>query len=254
MLSMPKSSNRIPDAPRSPRWGPGPGAEGRLRGFSPRTPRPRVGWRLALQWTIANTAGWGIGFVFGFAAVGRFGEIIGRALGPLGNESGLVLVGAMVGTAAIPVAAAQWLVLRRKIDHAGLWVLAGTVGWIIGLAIGWSASMALNESPADPVHSAAMGAITGGIGGAVSGAMQWLVMRQEDTPSALWLPASVIGWGAAFAVAWSMASLISRFTDLVGTYAMIGIIVGCLGGAVTGIVLVWLLQQPPLEGQIAASA
>jgi hypothetical protein len=217
-------------------------------------PRAQVGWRLALQWTIANTAGWSVGLAFGFAAVGRFSEIIGHALSPLSADLGIAMVGAMVGTMTIPVGIMQWLVLRRQIDHAGIWVLASAVGWIIGLALGWSASMVLSESSSDAVHSAAMGAITGGVGGAVSGAMQWLVMRQEDTPSALWLPASVIGWGAAFAAAWSVASLINRFVDLIATYAMIGIIVGSLGGAVTGVVLVWLLQRPALETQTATSA
>jgi hypothetical protein len=221
--------------------------------YSGRQPRSHASWRLALQWTIANTAAWGVGLVFGSAAIGRYGEVIGRALTPLNSDPGLILVGGMVGTIAIPVGIAQWVVLRRHIDHAGIWVLGGTVGWIIGLALGWGVSMGLTDSSSDPVHSAAMGAITGGIGGAAAGLMQWLVMRQEDTASVLWLPASVVGWGAAFAVAWSVASPISRFLDLTATYAMIGIMVGCLGGAVTGIVLVWLLQRPPLESQIAAS-
>jgi Na+/glutamate symporter len=79
----------------------------------------------------------------------------------------------------------------------------------------------------------------------VSGALQWLVMREENTASALWLPASVIGWGSAFAAAWSVASLIGSSMDLNVTYAVIGIILGCLGGGVTGIVLVWLMQRPP---------
>ena len=114
--------------------------------------------------------------------------------------------------------------------------------------------MVLSESSSDIVHSAAMGAITGGIGGAVSGAMQWLAMWQEDTPNAWWLPASVIGWGVAFAAAWSVAPLIGRFGDLITTYAAIGIIVGGLGGAITGIALVWLLRRPALKSQAAPSA
>jgi hypothetical protein len=227
---------------------------GRFLGYSVQKQRPQIGWRLALQWTIANTTGWGAGLAFGFATVGRFSEIIGHALSPLSADLGIALVGAMVGAMTIPVGIMQWLVLRRQIDHAGIWVLASAVGWIIGLALGWSASMVLNESSSDAVHSAAMGAITGGIGGAVSGAMQWLVMRQEETASVLWLPASIIGWGAAFAAAWSVASLINRFVDLIATYAMIGIIVGGLGGAVTGVVLVWLLQPPSYETQTPTPA
>lgn len=231
-----------------------PGAGARSRVFPAREPRPQVGWRLALWWTVANSAGWSVGLAFGFAIVGRFSEIIGHALSPLRGDLGIALVGAMVGMMTIPLGIMQWIVLRRQIDRAAIWVLAGTVGWIIGLALGWSASMMLNESSIDAVHSAAMGAVTGGIGGAVSGGMQWLVMRQEDAPTVWWLPASIVGWGAGFAAAWSVASLISSFVILIATYAAIGIIVGSLGGALTGVVLVWILQRPASEGQMAAQA
>lgn len=220
---------------------------------SARNPLPQVGWRLALQWTIANIVGWGVGLAFGFAIVGRLSQIVGGFLSQSNVNLSLALVGAMVGMMTIPVGIMQWFVLRRQMERAGRWVLASTVGWIIGLAIGWSASMVLNDS-SDAWHSAAMGAITGGIGGGVSGAMQWIVTWQEDMPGAWWLPASVIAWGAAFAAAWSAAWLVSRFLPVIATYTLIGVIVGSVGGAITGIVLVWLLRRPAHEGQIAAPA
>lgn len=220
---------------------------------STRHPPAQAGWPLALRWTIANTAGWSVGLSSGFAIVGRFSEIIGQALSPLSGDLSIALVGAMVGTMTIPVGILQWIVLRREIDHAGRWVLASTIGWIIGLALGWSASMVLNQSSSDAVHSAAMGAITGAIGGSASGTMQWIIMWQEDTGSAWWLLASIVGWGAAFAAAWSAAWLISGFLVVIATYAVMGIVVGTLGGAITGIALVWLLRRPAYGGQIATS-
>ncbi len=214
--------------------------------------RDQVGWRFWLQWTIVNTIGWGAGLAFGFAMVSRYGEAIGRALSP-SSDSGLALVGAMVGTMTVPVGILQWIVLRQHYDLAGRWVLASTIGWVIGLALGWSVSMAMSESTGDPVRSAVTGALIGGIGGGVSGMMQWFVTRDQgsqipQTPRDLgagwWLLASVVGWGVAFGAAWSTAWFIGRLSDWIATYAMIGVIVGGVGGAFTGIALVWLLRRP----------
>ncbi len=114
--------------------------------------------------------------------------------------------------------------------------------------------MVLSQSPSDAAHSAAMGAMTGGIGGAVSGTMQWLVMRQEDTSGALWLLASIVGWGVAFAAAWSTAWFIGKLLDVISTYAVIGIIVGSLGGSITGLPLVLLLRYPTSDSPMTTSA
>jgi hypothetical protein len=212
--------------------------------------RDQIGWRFWLQWTIVNTAGWSVGLPFGFAMVSRFGEVIGHALGPSSSDPSVALVGAMVGTSTIPVGIMQWIVLRGQLDQAGRWVLASTLGWIIGLALGWSASMALSETQADAVRSAVMGAVTGGVGGGASGTMQWLVMRDQGHQTGWWLLISIVGWGVAFAAAWSTAWLISGLADLIATYAVIGMIVGSLGGAFTGIALVWLLRRPTSESQL----
>lgn len=207
--------------------------------------RDQVGWRFWLQWTIVNTIGWGAGLAFGFAMVSRYGEVIGRTLSP-SPYSGIALVGALVGTMTVPVGILQWLVLRRHYDQAGRWVLASTIGWVIGLALGWSVSITMSDSTADPVRSAVAGALTGGIGGGVSGMMQWFATRDQGTHigAGWWLLASVAGWGVAFAAAWSTAWFMGRLSDWIATYAMIGVIVGGVGGAFTGIALVWLLRRP----------
>lgn len=216
--------------------------------------RGPLGWNLVFRWMIANIVGWSVGLAGGFAVVSRFSEEIGHALSPLGADLIVSLVGAMVGAMTIPVGITQWVVLRRQIDHAAVWVVASTAGWIIGLAIGWSASMVLNETSSDVLHSAAMGAVTGGLGGAISGTLQWIVMWQEDRASPWWLPLSVLGWAAAFAAAWSAAWLIGRFVDLVSTYVIIGTIVGAVGGAFTGVALDWLLRPALSEPKLAAGS
>lgn len=63
-------------------------------------------WALWVQWVLATTLGW----------------LVGWAL------TGAPTVGAVIGIT-------QWLVLRPQVHQAGWWILASTTGWAMGTAV-----------------------------------------------------------------------------------------------------------------------
>jgi len=59
-------------------------------------------WALWVEWILATTVGWAIGFVLSEFVVG------------------------------VAVGLAQWVVLRRRIERSGWWILVSGVGWAAG--------------------------------------------------------------------------------------------------------------------------
>lgn len=76
---------------------------------------PRVGW-----WIVLSILGFGVGNALGEALVATVSS-------PVRD----VLDGALIGAS---VGAAQWLLLRRRVSGAELWLPANVVGW----AVGWT--------------------------------------------------------------------------------------------------------------------
>lgn len=140
------------------------------------------------------------------------------AVGVLGG----VLFGAVVGVA-------QWLVLRRHIPRAGWWVLASTVGWFV----------ALNVSGAlDRVLDWTLWYISGAVGGMAVGAAQWLVLRRRVARAGWWMLPTIAGG----CTSWYSTLMLFEINVFLGV-VMVEFVSGALYGAITGSVLVWLLQR-----------
>ena len=77
-------------------------------------------------------------------------------------------------------------------------------------------------------------------GGTVLGVLQWLVLRRQVARAGWWVLASSVGW--------VMGGLASGITNTTAGWAVLGIVYG----AITGIVLVWLLAAG--TAAVAASA
>lgn len=77
--------------------------------------------RLSPWWIAATSAGMAAGMALGVALLGTT---------TAGNV--LLVRGAVTGLA---IGAAQWLVLRRSVPQAFVWVLTVTVGWALGWAV-----------------------------------------------------------------------------------------------------------------------
>ena len=97
-------------------------------------------------------------------------------------------------------------------------------------------------------------ALAGTLGGALSGIAQWFVLKRQISRAGWWALASTLGWAAA-----SLLVAVIIVTTDPGKYIYMnelmetnlifpGAVVGILGGAITGIVLVWLLRQPVPDG------
>lgn len=174
------------------------------------------GWRIWLQWVLANA-------VAGAVALSATGAMIRP--GSLAAAVVVAVFGAVIG---ITLGTAQWLVLRRQIPQAYLWVLASIAGGAVlatsGFAIG--------------------GAVGGPLGGAVIGAalgiMQWLVLRRQASRAYLYLPANIVG----FALALSVGEAVGFTVGGAAGWLVGGIMFGIVAGSITGAALVWLLGQP----------
>jgi hypothetical protein len=112
--------------------------------------RPQIGCSFWLLWVLAST-------VAVFVLVGVFVDVVGV----VGVAVGMVLFGVSVGIA-------QWLVLRRQVSSAGLWVLASTVGGgvvgVVAVFVGVFGVVAV------------VGALVAG-GAITSGALVWLLRQ-----------------------------------------------------------------------------
>ncbi len=153
--------------------------------------------------------------------------VLATAVGwAVGTTAGGALVGTVVGVA-------QWLVLRRRVARAGWWVLATAVGWLVGMAVcGF----------VDEVLDWTVWYVSGAAGGVVVGVAQWLVLRRRVARAGWWVLPTV----ASGVVVWFgllMAFEINVFLSVVVLEAVFG----ALYGAITGVVLVCLLQPPALE-------
>ena len=134
---------------------------------------------------------------------------------------GEVGIGAAIGLA-------QWLVLRREVSNAGWWILASTVAWLVG----WEIVVAgLVVPPGVDIISSL---ITGAVVGLLMGVAQWLVLRQWTQYASLWILANVSVWSVSF-------------TGIIGGALFTGVMIG----AITGLVLDFLLRYPLNEKEIS---
>ncbi len=186
---------------------------------------------LWLSWVLATAAGG--------AAIGTVVVLTGS------NEIFwyLLLTGFAIGVA-------QWLVLRRYLQGAGWWILASGFAWVGSLLVISMASGILN--PIVEFIASLIGRwwvigynfVTGMVVGAGLGVAQWLVLRRQTQGAGWWVFASAVGG----AVNWAVSVAITQMDGISGT-ALPYIAGWAANGAVTGIVLVWLLSNSTEMGR-----
>ena len=116
--------------------------------------RRQVPW--AYRWVLASA--------LGGMAVGILGLAMGEAVGgPFGGS----VIGAGLGIM-------QWLVLRRLISRAYVWVLASVLGFALGLTAGEATGFAVDGSVGWLVGGSVQGVVVGAITGS---ALVWLVRQ-----------------------------------------------------------------------------
>ena len=130
---------------------------------SPPESRAKIDWSIWIQWVLATTVGWILGLVLGgelgigafigiaqwlvlrryFSGAGWWvlasgagwmagwvlitsGVVVPPGPGPIST----MLAGAVFG---LTIGAAQWVVLRRWVKLAGMWILLSVPGWTVGI-------------------------------------------------------------------------------------------------------------------------
>lgn len=185
---------------------------------------------LWLGWIAVGTASAVIAWYGSYAAVDMLERIIGTV-----NED-YVTMPILVAIIAAAQAAAQWLLLRHYLPHASRWAAATVAGWIVAcvslLVAVWAGGF-LREVIARPETALYAVAVIWGLG---IGGAQWLVLRRYRSLAGWWVPASVIAW---LAVPLVIGPTLNNVQEMAAF--------GAVPAAITGIVLVWLLRQPPHE-------
>jgi uncharacterized membrane protein len=159
-----------------------------MTGSRPEEQTQTIEWSLWLQWVLATTVGWAIGFT-------------------LAGEIG---IGAVIGLA-------QWLVLRQLLYQAGWWIWASTVGW----AIGWTMIVTGVLLPPD---SGIVGSVVAGlVFGILVGVAQWFYLRRQVHEAGWWVIASVAGWSIGLTGIFGV-TMVGAIVGAVTGFALVGLL------------------------------
>jgi hypothetical protein len=175
-------------------------------------------------------AAWGAAFL-GFPIGGAAAALL---VGPVDAVGKAALGGAVAGAA---VAAAQWLVLRRRIPLSGLWIPVSAGAMALGLAVG---HLVLGDATT-MLPLLLRGLI---IGAAIGVAQAFLLRPLLPTPT-LWAVVVTVGW----AIAWAVSANIGL--DLTLKWAVFGSSGALAFQLITGVTLAYLLRR---NGRVLAPA
>jgi hypothetical protein len=120
-------------------------------------------------------------------------------------------------SSAIPLAALQWLIVRRNAVQLGWWLLASAAGAAAGSALVfgvWGVTAALRPRP-DPYFDRYL-ALSAAVVTPVLGTGQWLVLRRRVSEAGWWLLASTLGGIVGVAVEPTAFVLFSVFLGMGG--------------------------------------
>lgn len=216
--------------------------------------RLHPGWTFSLLWVAATFVG---GFVYVIPVVAVHLVLgLDRLEDPQGSgeiTAWMLVLAAVLCSAACgsTIGLGQWLVLRRRIKGAGLWVAATIAGYAsIGVLplivavfrpdwLDWALKMVINgkmhwlarEQPSWPGASWGEGAITLTMFGVLLGIAQWIVLQGRVDRAGWWIALSAAGWILVAAL-----GLLLPWEIFVSTFSVPSV-VQAMG-------LVWLLRHP----------
>jgi hypothetical protein len=137
----------------------------------------RAEWWFWLKWVLVSAVGWAVAMAAGLAvglAVDRAGDA-GLAVGGSVGVAGAVGVTGAVGGAV--VGTAQWLILRKRAQRSGWWVLASVVGWAVGLVVGVVVALVAGGVVGFAGAVGLAGAVAGAVYGAITAVVLVLLLR-----------------------------------------------------------------------------
>jgi len=188
---------------------------------------PRYFWRTWLSWVAASTAAIVIGSVLLYALI-----FAAKAIVPGVNEDRLM------GWALIPIlglmlGVAQWIILRRRVRHAGWWILATAGGWSVVMAASAFLIRVLGVAPGSESVATITMLLSTLVAGLWVGVLQLPVLYRYLRWSPLWIVASAAGW---LTMGLAIGKSIDRTPDILA--------LGAIPAAFTGLALAWLWIDP----------
>lgn len=186
-----------------------------------------LGWRFWLLWTVGSALAMLVMFMTGFFLISLVAETLtSRPAETVFEERAAFVIGLSVifTLCGAGIGLVQWLLLRRRIPHAG--------GWVWGSAFGFAMLALLYFALYDRIPELASEVVHNGVGGLVAGVIQWRILRRQTAQAGWWLPASSLGM--------ILAGLINLLLGT-GPVAMLTGIAAM--AAVTGLALIWLLNR-----------
>ena len=216
----------------------------------PEALRAPVKWTFGLQWMLATPVGYVVGVLLGGRISAGVSIIPYHMLRWVGSE---VVKGAVIGAS---IGLMQWVVLRRR-GRWGRWALASTLGMAVAWALAGNVRLLLSSTFGIKEYGISY-AISKAVVGTLLGCAQWLVLRHQARRAGWWILASAVGWSLGLAIelllartiignvlmgAWIVVGALLGMDGAQTNVAAIAVIAGAVVGAVTGSVLVWLLQR-----------
>lgn len=132
----------------------------------------------ATSWIGATVVGavvaWMLGRLPGALADWRAGEVAMEPLSPAVTLLLSLAAGAALGAI---LGIAQWLVLRRHVQHAGTWILANAVAWMCAMPLIFFAA-GLPAAHASLLSIGALVLLAVGVAGAVVGVIEGVFLRR----------------------------------------------------------------------------
>ncbi len=192
-------------------------------------------------WVLASLAALELAFLVTEPVAGRL--LFG--LSQLGLEprvAGLSLIPVRQAIAGAALGLAQWLILRRRIEHVGRWPVATTIGAVLSapLLIVIALAFQLPEPhKLAQTESLAFAALNGSATGICVALGQLAVLGRRLSGAHVWLAAGLVGYalGAVSTMALSVYAFLPFELNAAAT--------GGILGAVTGLALRYLFGRAP---------
>jgi xanthosine utilization system XapX-like protein len=200
-----------------------------------------AGWIFWLKWVVGSTVAWIAVFMLTFLTIGMMVETFwGDPEMVLGEEAFAVALTAVFTLSFTASGGVQWLLLRRRFERIGGWVLASGVGGLLVGILYFALMGVVSETASEIIHN--------GLAGVVVGLLQWRILRRQVARAHLWIVAATV----AFVMAGGGAAIISTLTGMdSGTSSIFGVLAM---SALTGSTMVWLLRQPPRPEFVAPAS
>ncbi len=207
-----------------------------------------------LSWVLATS----VGLVVGGAVAAAVEEAIRRSWYrfdmPESEEVFKVAlaVGVMLFIWGAVIGTMQWTVLRRRLPGSGWWAPATAAGWCLAGVVAGVFSAVVNEfSPSGSEGITIVKIAVGFIPFLLWPLFQWLGLRRRVAAAVQWLWGSVgalflAGVGAFAVVRGAMVGagwLTPYDFPSIMAFALFGVVMGPIYGAITGVVMVRLLRR-----------